>query len=215
MSRAATLLGTLLISGMVPVAHARDYGQHGAVFPVAETDLLASIKARLEAMTASGAVDRINQELKDRTISKVNRPEPVAGLTAAGAMRSWLFDPTITVNEDIKDNEGQLMVPAGTRVNPLDTVPLRQPLIFFDGDDGDERRWALEQRRKGSAKLILVKGAPLALMKSAQTRIYFDQGGTLVRRFGIKATPATVVQQNRQLRVTEIDLGRSSKGSQP
>lgn len=215
MTRAATLLGTLLIGGMAPVAHARDYGQHGAVFPVAETDLLTSIKAKLEAMTASGAVDRINQELKERTISKVNRPEPVTGLTAAGAMRNWLFDPTITVSEDIKDNEGQLMVPAGTRVNPLDTVPLRQPLIFFDGDDGDERRWALEQRGKGSAKLILVKGAPLALMKSAQTRIYFDQGGTLVRRFGIKATPAIVVQQARQLRVTEVDLARSSKGRQP
>ena len=215
MSRVAILLGTLVMCGMAPVAHARDYGQHGAIFPVAETDLLASIQARLEAMTASGAVDRINQELKDRTISKVNRPDPVADLGAAGAMRSWLFDPTITVAEDIRDNEGQLMVPAGTRVNPLDTVPLRQPLIFFDGDDVDERRWALEQRRKGNAKLILVKGAPLALMKSAQTRIYFDQGGTLVRRFGIKATPAMVVQQNRQLRVTEVDLARSSKGSQP
>ena len=215
MSRVAILLGTLVMCGMTPAAHARDYGQHGAVFPVAETDLLASIQARLEAMTASGAVDRINQELKDRTISKVNRPDPVADLGAAGAMRSWLFDPTITVSEDIKDNEGQLMVPAGTRVNPLDTVPLRQPLIFFDGDDGDERRWALEQRRKGNAKLILIKGAPLALMKSAQTRIYFDQGGTLVRRFGIKATPAIVVQEIRQLRVTEVDLGRSSKGRQP
>ena len=215
MSRVSVLFIALLPACIAPVAHARDYGQHGAVFPVAEADLLASIKARLEAMTASGAVDRINQQLKERTISKVNRPDPVTGLIAASAMRSWLFDPTITVSEDIKDNEGQLMVPAGTMVNPLDTVPLRQPLIFFDGDDGDERRWALEQRRKGNAKLILVKGAPLALMKSAQTRIYFDQGGMLVRRFGIKATPAIVVQQARQLRVTEVDLARSSKGRQP
>jgi conjugal transfer pilus assembly protein TraW len=215
MSRAIPLLIGIALSCVATVAHARDYGQHGAVFPVSETDLLTSIKARLEAMTASGAVDRINQELKERTISKVNRPDPVTGLLSASAMRSWLFDPTITVSEDIKDNEGRLMVPAGTMVNPLDTVPLRQPLIFFDGDDGDERRWALEQRRKGSAKLILVKGAPLALMKSAQTRIYFDQGGKLVRRFGIKATPAIVVQQARQLRVTEVDVARSSKGRQP
>jgi hypothetical protein len=26
---------------------------------------------------------------------------------------------------------------AGTRVNPLDTVPLRAPLVFLDGDDPD------------------------------------------------------------------------------
>ncbi len=211
----ATILFALTAVCHPGVAAARDYGQQGAVFPVIETDLLSAIKARLDAMAASGAIKRINDRLKEGTVARVNRPEPVVGLLAASIARSWLFDPTITVSEAIYGAGGEVLVPAGTRVNPLDSVPLRQPLLFFDGDDPDERRWAMDQRRLGPAKLVLVNGAPLALMKSAQTRIYFDQGGTLVRHFGIRSTPARVVQQARQLRVTEIVLKRALRESQP
>jgi conjugal transfer pilus assembly protein TraW len=211
----ASVLFALAAVCLPGVAAARDYGQQGAVFPVIETDLLSAIKTRLDAMATSGAIARINTRLKERTVARVNRPEPVAGLVAANVTRSWLFDPTITVSEDIYGADGKVLVPAGTRVNPLDSVPLRQPLLFFDGDDPDERRWAIDQRRLGPAKLILVNGAPLQLMKSAQTRIYFDQGGALVRHFGIRATPARVVQQARQLRVSEIVLKRAPRESQP
>jgi conjugal transfer pilus assembly protein TraU len=44
-----------------------------------------------------------------------------------------------------------------------------------------------------------VRGAPLELMKARQRRFYFDQGGTLVKHFGIRAVPATVEQQGRAL----------------
>ena len=54
-----------------------------------------------------------------------------------------------------------------------------------------------------NAKLILVGGAPLELMKARQRRFYFDQGGTLVKHFGIRAVPATVEQQGRALIITE------------
>ena len=148
-----------------PSAHARDYGQQGTVFRVIETDLLASIKARLETMAANGTMERINRDLKDRTVARVNRPQPVEGLVAATTPRTWLFDPSISVADDIRDTQGQILVAAGTRVNPLDTVPLRQPLLFFNGDDADERRWAMAERQKGAAKLILVKGAPLAVIE--------------------------------------------------
>ena len=198
-----------------PSAHARDYGQQGTVFRVIETDLLASIKARLETMAANGTMERINRDLKDRTVARVNRPQPVEGLVAATTPRTWLFDPSISVADDIRDTQGQILVAAGTRVNPLDTVPLRQPLLFFNGDDADERRWAMAERQKGAAKLILVKGAPLAVMKAEQTRVYFDQSGLLVRRFGIKATPARVIQQARQLQVSEVALKRGMPGARP
>ena len=212
----------LLISGLTaltflcsPSADARDYGQHGTIFPVIETDLLSSIKARLETMAANGIMERINRDLKNRTVARVNRPQPVEGLVAATTPRTWLFDPSITVADDIRDAQGQILVAAGTRVNPLDTVPLRQPLLFYNGDDADERRWAMSERQKGSAKLILVKGAPLAVMKAEQTRVYFDQGGLLVRRFGIRATPARVIQLARLLQVSEIALKRGVSGAQP
>jgi len=184
-------------------AHARDYGQQGALFPITEPDLLEQIQRKLLALQASGATTRLNEDLKRRTIAKVNRPTPVSGISVATTIRSWAFDPTISVAEDISDHKGRLIMAAGTRVNPLDTVPLRQTLVFLDGDDAAQLDWATKNFAPSAAKLILVGGAPLQLMRGKQRRFFFDQGGKLVRHFNIKAVPATVKQQGRLLLVTE------------
>lgn len=189
---------------LASTAQARDYGQQGTVFPVIERDLLEQIHARLTAMEKSGETARLNQELKRRTVTKVERPEPVAGLVHAQTARKWSFDPTITLETDIRGAKGELIHARGTRVNPLDSVPLRAELLFFDGDDPDQLAWAL--RQSPNAKLILVRGAPLELMKVRQRRFYFDQGGKLTAHFAIRAVPARVRQQGRVLEVSEIVL---------
>ena len=204
--RAALLISFAAAAVSASPAQARDYGQAGAVWRVAEPDLLAVIKTRLERMQASGEMDRHNEELKRRTVARVNRPAPVAGLVAASAPRSWTIDPTITVSADIADDKGRVIWPRGTRVNPLDTVPLRNPLVFIDGDDAGQLGWATRSFGSTAAKLILTNGAPLDLMKARQRRFYFDQGGTLVAHFQIRALPAIVDQQGRTLRIREIAL---------
>ena len=101
----------------VPAAEARDYGQHGAVFPVIERDLLEQIHTRLTAMEKSGETKRLNQELQRRTAARVNRPEPVADLVRASAARRWSFDPTITLETDIRGAKGELIHARGTVQN--------------------------------------------------------------------------------------------------
>ena len=197
-------IGALLLAMLPASLQARDYGQRGAVFPVIERDLLEQIHSRLTAMEKSGEIARAGQELKRRTIARVNRPLPVAGLIRAHESRSWAFDPTITLAADIRGAKGELIHAAGTRVNPLDSVTLRGPLLFLDGDDPVQIQWAL--RQAANAKLILVKGAPLELMKARQRRFYFDQGGKLTEKFGIRAVPARVRQNGRVLEVSEIAL---------
>lgn len=187
-----------------PQAEARDYGQQGAVFPVIERDLLEQIQSRLTAMQKNGEMDRRNAELKRRTLAKVERPEPVGGLINARVDRSWQFDPAITLSQDITVANGKRIWARGARVNPLDSVKLRSPLLFLDGDDAGQLAWALGQ--KGNAKLILTKGAPLKLMRAQKRRFYFDQGGKLIDHFGIKALPARVRQNGRVLEISEIAL---------
>ena len=202
-SLAFPLCATALALVVAGQAQARDYGQHGAVWPVIEPDLLAQIHARLLHLEANGETAKLNEELKRRTIARVNRPTPVAGIGLASVVRRWSFDPTITVDADIKDDKGRTIIARGTRVNPLDTVPLRAPLVFLDGDDQRQIDWALARYGRTPAKFILVGGAPLELMKAKQRRFYFDQGGKLTERFSIRAVPAVVEQQGRQLLVTE------------
>lgn len=204
----ARLILCLALAAMPSPALARDFGQQGTHFPIIEIDLLEQIKRKLHAMKASGEIDRLNQKLKARTIARVNRPKPVAGIARALRTRSWQFDPTITLAADIFDHKGRRIWAKGTRVNPLDTVPLRQNLAFIDGDDPAQIKWALSDRAARKAKLILVRGAPLKLMKARQKRFYFDQGGKLTTHFGIKAVPALVEQQGRVLLIREIELAR-------
>ncbi len=200
------VLPAALVAVLLCPSHAlaRDYGQRGTVFPVIERDLLEQIHSRLTQMERSGETARLNEDLKRRTIARVNRPDPVAGIVRASEARRWHFDPTITLAADILGANGELIHAAGTRVNPLDSVGLRAELLFLDGDDPDQLAWALKQN--ANAKLILVKGAPLELMKAGQRRFYFDQGGKLTERFGIRSVPARVRQQGRLLEISEIAL---------
>ncbi|VVT10086.1 Protein TraW [Sphingomonas sp. EC-HK361] len=210
MSTRLVPLGLAALLLAAPAA-AHDYGQQGAVFPVIEADLLSVIQQRLTTMQASGAIDRANRQLAERTAARVRRPAPVPGIAPATEERRWTFDPTITVREDLRDGRGRIVVAAGTRVNPLDTVPLRQRLVFLDGDDPAQVAWARSTTTALNAKLILVGGSPFALMKAEQRRFYFDQQGTLTRHFGIHAVPALVEQQGRTLAIRELVI-RGTKG---
>ena len=215
MRRALFLVAATLAVSAAPAA-ARDYGWAGALFPVVEPDLLATIHARLTMLEKTGATQRLNAELQRRSIARVNRPAPAEGLTRAEAARSWLFDPTIVLADDIADDRGRVIMARGTRVNPLDSVALRHNLLFLDGDDPAQLAWALARAANKPpadkpAKLILAKGAPLELMRTRRTRFYFDQGGTLIRHFAIRALPAIVEQHGRQLKISEIVLAPIGK----
>lgn len=187
----------------IPAAEARDYGQLGATFPVIETDLLRAIELKLGALKASGQMDAMNERLRARTEAKVRRPTPVAGIERATTTRSWLYDPSIVIDHDIRDPKGNRIAARGQRVNPLDFIVVKTPLVFIDGDDEAQLAWAL-RTYDASAKLIMVSGAPLEAMTKHQRRFYFDQEGRLTAKFGIHAVPAVVAQEGRAMRVREI-----------
>src|SRR3546814_7487046 len=108
----------------------------------------------------------------------------------------------MVVEKDILDNKGNAIARAGQRVNPMDFVTIRQKLVFIDGDDRDQLNWALRRFDDQSAKLIMVKGAPLDAMTQHQRRFYFAQGGFLVGRFGSHAVHAIGEPGGKVMRVS-------------
>ena len=205
MTRAAIILFGSLIAASLSASPvlAKDYGQVGTVFPVIETDLLRVIEQKLSMLQSSGQIDAMNQAFRKRAEDKVRRPTPVSGIERASAPRSWLFDPSIVIDHDIRDQKSNLIAPQGRRVNPLDFIVVKTPLVFINGDDPAQVSWALK-RYDASAKLIMVAGAPLEAMTTYQRRFFFDQDGRLTTRFGIHAVPAVVVQEGHAMRVSEI-----------
>ena len=196
---AAMVLAAVLAA--LPVS-AKDLGVRGATWPVAEPDLLEEIEARLVGMQRSGDLARMEDEARSRARRKLEEPEPVPGIAPATERRSRLFDPAIAVARDIRTPDGALIAAAGARVNPLERLPLTRDLIFLDGRRAAEIAWALAHERP--AKIVLLAGRPLDLMRRHRRPFFFDTGGRLAARFAIAMTPTLVEQVGVRLRITEI-----------
>jgi len=196
------------MTGWPIAAHlqAADHGQMGETFPIIETDLLTTIEAKLRALEASGGIAALQRQMQNQAVTSVRRPRPVAGLSAATVRREWLFDPSVVAQDDIHDTKGNLIAARGTRVNPLGLVQLRQDLVFVDGNNAAEVEWALRSWSDLKAKIIFVSGSPFDAMKPWQRRFYFDQGGTLTGKFGIRHTPAVVSAAGANLKISEFPL---------
>lgn len=189
-------------------AQAANLGTIGPTYPVAEKNLLDVIMARLRAKEASGELKRHEQEARDRAAYAVNNPRPVDGLRRAQAARTFYFDPSFTLQSNVVDSTGAVLFPAGTRKNPLDVVSLSKHLLFFDARDPGQvaRARELIERYQGKVKPILVGGSFLDLMKRWNKPVFYDQDGTLVRKFGIAAVPAIVSQEGQRLRIDEVPV---------
>ncbi|WP_210359042.1 type-F conjugative transfer system protein TraW [Sphingomonas beigongshangi] len=206
----ACLGAAVLFTGAVR-GEARDFGQLGQTFPVIEADLLSTIEARLQRAQATGEMDRFNATFAKRVEAKVRRPVPVAGITPAEQPRAWNYDPSITLEREIRDHKGQVIAQAGQRINPLDFVSMRQSLVFVDGDDPAELAWATRRFSELNAKIIFVNGSPIDSMTARKRRFFFDQDGRLTAKFGIRHTPAVVSQAGNQLRVSETVIESGTK----
>ena len=189
-------------------SYARDCGAQGAVYPIKEKSALALIQERLNQMQAKGEIEAHQQQLKTQALNTIERPKAVAGLSKTKQARTFEKDISVSMPEDIRDHNGKIIHKAGTRVNPLNNKLLatKKVLIFFDGDDKEQVEWALKehQRRRGLAKLVLVNGKPLELMRTFDTPFYFDQTGRLTRYFGFQQIPAMVYQKGDKLMVAEV-----------
>ena len=200
----ATALAALPVAGIPSAAPAKDLGARGATWPVAEPDLLQQIEARLLEMRRSGEMARLQDEARERAGQKLEEPDPVPGIAPATEERTRLFDPAITVARDLRTPGGVLIAAAGTRVNPLERMTLTRALLFVDGRRAVEIAWALSHDRP--AKIVLLAGRPLDLMRKHRRPFFFDQGGRLAARFGLRFTPSLVEQEGARLRITEVPV---------
>ena len=187
-------------------ARAEDLGKIGPTYPIAERHLLDHIMARLREKERTGELKKFEQLATERATQSVANPKPIPGLSRVETARTYYFDPTFVLDRNVVDENGALMFPAGTRKNPLEVVSLSKHLLFFDARDQRQvaRARELIDVYQGRVKPILVGGSYMDLMKAWKLRVYYDQEGVLVRKFGITAVPAIVSQEGQRLRIDEV-----------
>jgi conjugal transfer pilus assembly protein TraW len=194
----------LFVCFSMTTSSAKDLGVYGETFPIAEENLLQVIQNRLKTMAANGELIKAQQELAQKATQKIRRPAPVKGLIKTQTPRQWFYDPSITVEQDIKDPKGNLIAAKGQVINPLEILSWGAPLLFLDGDDPEQIAWA--EHEHTLAKWVLIKGSPVDMEEKLKRPVYFDQAGMLTGKFGIRAVPCRISQKDKKLLVEEISI---------
>src|SRR6266446_3785936 len=206
--RCLALVAVLVLGGVATGNRAEDLGTVGETYAIAEPHLLNYIEQTLREKEKSGELAHLEEQAKSRVIDSIRNPKPLADIKPTQTARTFYFDPSIKVEQNITDDKGNIIVPAGTTKNPLEVVSLSKHLLFFDGRDHEQVRdaRALIDHYGGKVKPILIAGSYLDLMKAWQLSVYFDQQGVLTGKFGITQVPALVSQEGMRLRIDEFKV---------
>jgi conjugal transfer pilus assembly protein TraW len=200
------------------IATATDFGVAGQTFKVVEEPFLQMLKKRLDNIDIEKQQEKIQARVKD----KVENPTPVKGISPATKERIFYFDPTYTLDKDAILPCGKILHRSGTKVNPLQHMDLNRRMFFIDGRNKQQITWLKEQlenplpalpyaeAQQIEDRVILVGGSVFALKEELgeqhADKVYFDQYGELTTKFGIKASPAVLVQEGLRLKIKEVLL---------
>lgn len=196
----------VLASTFSSVVNAGDNGVIGPTYEIAETSALDMIMNKLQHLDKTGQLKKYKQEAINRSLNSIKNMAPVDGLTIVDKKSSRLLDPTVKYDKAIVADDGRIIVPAGASVNPLVITGLSKRLVFFDGRDKTQSEAVrkMVHASPNKVKPILTAGSWLDLSKAWKTQVYFDQQGTLARRFQLRAVPTVISQQGAMLLVEEI-----------
>lgn len=207
--RHALLHLTIVLTFSATHALATELDPVGPTYRIAEQSALEMIVQTLRDKARRGELKSLQAAATRRALDSARHPAPVAGITTVSAHSERFVDPTVTVAQAVTTDTGHIIVPAGTRLNPLSVLTLSKRLVFFDGRD--PRQCAAVQRMLKASltgvKAILVAGSWQDLSRAWKTQVYFDQRGTLSQRFGIHAVPTVIRQQGTMLVLEEVPAG--------
>ena len=209
----------LYISTSSNIVFAKDFGNRGANYPVAEESILLSLQKKFAELDLKKEGERMRSIAEER----VRNPVPVAGIIPAKETREFWHDPTYILTEDAVLPCGRVLYKAGTRVNPLDYMDLDRRLFFIDGREEKQVEWLKSRLLPDSSsgenkiedRIILVGGSPVELQDKLGFEVYFDQAGELTTRFGIKGSPALAEQDGKKLKIVEVALDEEEAGLVP
>jgi conjugal transfer pilus assembly protein TraW len=201
---------------LLPIsARATDFGTQGASFKVIEEPFIQMMKKRMEKVD----IEAEKEKIQTRAKRSVETPTPINSIKSAVENRIFYFDPSYTLDKDAVLPCGKILHKAGATVNPLEHMELNRRMFFIDGRNQEQVEWLKEQLKTPKTKagsqiiedrVILVGGSVFKIKEELgedhSDKVYFDQAGELTTRFGIKASPAVVVQEDLRLKIEELNL---------
>ncbi len=185
-------------------AEFKDLGVFGTTFPILEKNIIHVLKSKMQSEQGKELLAQLENKRKKIIQEEHYLPKAVEGLMPTTVHNSYLFDPAISLSNDVSDHQGTRFYKAGDSLNPLELMTLSKDYVFIDGDRPKQVEWALQKQRQANTFIVLVKGDPLKIIKEHQINIFFDQEGAMTHRFQLTHVPCVMQQEGKWLRITEV-----------
>lgn len=188
---------SVLLATVAVATQAKDLGVQGTVWPILEQDMREYV-----VISASKTDwDAVNQRLKEKTAefpdTLKKRVWPAVGATST----VWM-DPSIELTEDIqapvKGPDGklswQVMIPKGTKANPLSKVRPTSALLFFDGADPVQVDLVRDALRAFPGKVQPIESGrgSVRQVSEALGAPIFHASDEAIQRFQVRGVPTLV-----------------------
>lgn len=200
--------GTYGIRYMLARVRAGARGDLGAIGPTVtatEPNLIEVLKQRLASLDLTAS----QQRAAERYWGKLRYLE----LPQATEPRSRRFDPSVMVTADIKNARGNVIAPAGSRINPLDLMPFHERLLVFDASRPEQVALARELAARYRDRRLVLIASRLdretgwdgfkRLQDGFRAPVYL-LNEPIRARFHIERVPALIDAEGRDIVVREI-----------
>jgi conjugal transfer pilus assembly protein TraW len=184
-----------------------DLGARGTTSEILEEDLIVAMKRKLENFDFEGGMRRAADRFWR---NQVEQPVPEATRN-----RRRLFDPSVVVQDDFVTPGGTVLMRAGERINPLESMPMDDTILVFDGTKEEHLKWVEEQLKTIETKnywLVTTRvdlendngwGSFSGMMERFNDRVFFLLPGQM-ERMGLERVPSRIAQSGLFLQVDEF-----------
>lgn len=178
-------------------AYALVVGWQGVTYPIKERDLLEIIQEKAAKIDMQALETKLQDEIREQ-VENFKPLDAVLGLPPARETRQYRVDLTYTVPQNITDMKGNIIYPAGHKVNPLKIMAdqgLHYPfmLLTINAERKEELEWfAASELNNPRVKLLITDGSPYKLAEILK-RPVFQLSSLIKDRFAIQETPSLVL----------------------
>jgi conjugal transfer pilus assembly protein TraW len=200
----ATANNVATVSGLLNLSWLKDQmrftegltnlGKRAPTKPVIERDFIEEITARMRGL-----------DMKSKQSAAVEnfwKKQALVTIADAKEDKTFYIDPTVRVQKDIINPNGDVLARKGDVINPLQSAPTQSTYILFNATKPHHVEWAFNQMNKvGSLGKVMVMTSQMdkedgwehlsALRKKMQREVYMIPK-QLVERFAITGLPAIV-----------------------
>ena len=199
----------LFITGLVVMLWttavlAKNPGEVGRTWPIAEQDALTEIEAKARQVEWRKVLER-------KKVEAYQGPPDKGSLPRARRDRTVPVDLTYTTSIDVPDGKGGILYPKGYTFNPLDYVTYSKTLVVINGNDPEQVQWLAgsEYAMRLDVMLLLTDGMCEVVAKRVSRPVFYADR-KIINRLHLQAVPSIIRQKGRFMEVSEIDIRRTA-----